>query len=188
MEKRNKLAGTLSGGMKRRLNIGLALVHEPQILILDEPQAGLDPQSRVLVREYIESLAKNITVILTTHDMEEADRMAARIAIIDHGKLLVLDTPGNLKERLGKGEILEIKIGEGTEEYLDQLWDNLPSNLNHLYHQERTMLFSGLDIPDSIPLVLEKFQAQRVIVEDLTVRKKTLEDVFITLTGRSLRE
>ena len=188
VEKRNKLAGTLSGGMKRRLNIGLALVHEPQILILDEPQAGLDPQSRVLVREYIESLAKNITVILTTHDMEEADRMAARIAIIDHGKLLVLDTPGNLKERLGKGEILEIKIGEGTEEYLDQLWDNLPSNLNHLYHQERTMLFSGLDIPDSIPLVLEKFQAQRVIVEDLTVRKKTLEDVFITLTGRSLRE
>ncbi len=174
--------------MKRRLNIGLALVHEPQILILDEPQAGLDPQSRVLVREYIKSLSRKITVILTTHDMEEADRMADRIAIIDHGSLLVLDTPGKLKDRLGAGEILEIKIGAGEEERLDRLWKDLPSSLKRLYHQEKTLLFSGLDIPGSIPSVLEVFQNHHVAVEDFSVRKKTLEDVFITLTGRSLRE
>ena len=187
-EKRKKLAGTLSGGMKRRLNIGLALVHEPQILILDEPQAGLDPQSRVLVREYIKSLSRRITVILTTHDMEEADRMADRIAIIDHGSLLVLDTPGKLKDRLGEGEILEIKIGAGEEERLDRLWKDLPPSLKRLYHQERTLLFTGMDIPGSIPLTLKAFQDHHITVEDFSVRKKTLEDVFITLTGRSLRE
>ena len=96
-DRRNKLAKTLSGGMKRRLNIALALVHSPDILILDEPQAGLDPQSRILVRDYIRSLAGHMTVILTTHEMDEADRLADRIAVIDHGHLLVLDTADNLK-------------------------------------------------------------------------------------------
>ncbi len=187
-EKRNKLAGTLSGGMKRRLNLGLALVHEPQLLILDEPQAGLDPQSRVLVREYIKLLARKITVILTTHDMEEADRMADRIAIIDQGKLLVLDTPGNLKNNLGMGEILEIKISEGEEAHRYREEGDLPSALKLLYHQERTLLFTGLDILKSIPAVLKKFKSQGVVVEDYSVRKKTLEDVFITLTGRRLRD
>jgi len=105
-EKKNKLAKTLSGGMKRRLNIALALVHDPEILILDEPQAGLDPQSRILVREYIQSLAGRTTVILTTHDMDEADRLAGRIAIIDHGRLLVLDTSDRLKNRVGAGDFL----------------------------------------------------------------------------------
>ena len=92
-DKANKLAKTLSGGMKRRLNLALALVHDPELLVLDEPQAGLDPQSRILVREYIRSLAEEKTVLLTTHEMDEADRLAERIGIIDHGQLLVLDTP-----------------------------------------------------------------------------------------------
>ena len=99
--------------MKRRLNLALALVHDPELLILDEPQAGLDPQSRVLVREYIQSLAMEKTVLLTTHEMDEADRLATRIGIIDHGELLVLDTPDNLKEAHAGGEILELTIEEG---------------------------------------------------------------------------
>jgi len=102
-EKRNRQAHTLSGGMKRRLNLALALVHDPDIAVLDEPEAGLDPQSRVKVREYVRSLACKKTVILTTHNMDEADRVADRIAIIDHGKLLVLDTPAALKQRVGQG-------------------------------------------------------------------------------------
>lgn len=187
-EKKNKLAGTLSGGMKRRLNIGLALVHEPQILILDEPQAGLDPQSRVLVRDYVKSLARKITVILTTHDMEEADRMADRIAIIDYGRLLVLETPENLKARLGKGEILEIKIAGGDSAQVNQLEQDLPPSLKRLSHQEGILMYTGPDIPDTIPSALAAFRNHRVTVEDFTVRKRTLEDVFITLTGRSLRE
>ncbi|RPJ50644.1 MAG: ABC transporter ATP-binding protein, partial [Chloroflexi bacterium] len=108
--KTNELAGRLSGGMKRRLNLALALVHDPQIVFLDEPEAGLDPQSRVLVREYIRYLARRKTVVLTTHNMDEAERLADRVAIIDHGHLLVQDTPDALKRRLGEGAVLEIEL------------------------------------------------------------------------------
>jgi ABC-2 type transport system ATP-binding protein len=100
-EKAGKQARTLSGGMQRRLNIALALVHDPSLVVFDEPEAGLDPQSRVLVRDYIRSLADRKTVIVTTHDMDEAERMSDRVAIMDQGKLLVLDSPAALKARFG---------------------------------------------------------------------------------------
>ncbi len=187
-DKKHKLAKTLSGGMKRRLNIALALVHDPQILILDEPQAGLDPQSRVLVREYIQSLAGEKTVILTTHDMDEADRLAERIGIIDYGELLVLDTSENLKNQVGEGDILEIKISEGLEEKLNQLWENLPENLSHLDYQHGNLRFVGFNIPDVLSDLLAKCKQIDLKIEDMTIRKKTLEDVFISLTGRRLRE
>ncbi len=107
--KSDRLARTLSGGMRRRLNLILAMVHDPDILVLDEPEAGLDPQSRVLVREMIRSLARSRgkTVILTTHDMDEADRLADRVAIIDHGRVLVADTPEALKNRVGRARAHE---------------------------------------------------------------------------------
>jgi ABC-2 type transport system ATP-binding protein len=187
-EKKNKLAKTLSGGMKRRLNIALALVHDPQILILDEPQAGLDPQSRILVREYIKSLAGKKTVILTTHDMDEADRLAGRIGIIDHGELLVLDASENLKNRVGEGDILEIKISDSWEEKLDQLRKNLPESLRQLDFQHGSIRFVGFNIPEVLSDLLEKCKQIGLKIEDMTIRKKTLEDVFISLTGRRLRE
>ena len=187
-EKKHKLAKTLSGGMKRRLNIALAIVHDPEILILDEPQAGLDPQSRVLVREYIRSLAGEKTVILTTHDMDEADRLAERIGIIDHGELLVLDTSNNLKDQVGEGDILEIKISDGQEEKLERLRQNLPENLRHLDHRHGNLRFAGFNIPDVLSDLLEKFRRLDLKIEDMTIRKKTLEDVFISLTGRRLRK
>src|SRR5512136_1096315 len=112
-DKRNKQARTLSGGMQRRLNLAMALVHDPEIVVLDEPEAGLDPQSRVKVREYIQSLARKKTVILTTHNMDEADRVVDRVAIIDHGELLELDTPEALKRRVGEGDVIEIGLGDG---------------------------------------------------------------------------
>ena len=182
-EKQNKLSKTLSGGMKRRLNIALALVHDPQIVILDEPQAGLDPQSRILVREYILSLAGEKTVILTTHDMDEADRLAERIGIIDHGELLVLDTSDNLKDQVGEGDVLEIKISEGLEEKVIQLQQNLPENLRQLDSEHSNLRFVGFDIPDVLPDLLGKCKQIGLKIEDMTIRKKTLEDVFISLTG-----
>jgi len=112
-EKRNKLGRTLSGGLQRRLNIALGLVHEPEILFLDEPQAGLDPQSRVLVREYISSQKGKMTVVLTTHDMEEAEKLADRVLIIDRGKLLISGIVGEIKEQIG---ITPIKQRETTLE------------------------------------------------------------------------
>jgi len=114
-DKTNIRANNLSGGMKRRLNICLALIHNPEVLILDEPEAGLDPQSRILVRDFIKAFGKEKSIVLTTHNMDEADRLADRIAIIDHGKLLLLDTPQNLKRTVGEGDILEFVIEKSNE-------------------------------------------------------------------------
>jgi ABC-2 type transport system ATP-binding protein len=187
-ERKHKLAKTLSGGMKRRLNMALALVHDPQLLILDEPQAELDPQSRILVREHMRSLADRKTVILCTHDMEEADRLADRIAIIDHGQLLVLDTPQGLKNRIGPGDVLEIKISEGQEEKLDQLRQALPEGLRDLAYEQGTLRLVSVDILDRLPSLLDALQSAQLKIQDMTIRKRTLEDVFIALTGRRLRE
>jgi ABC-2 type transport system ATP-binding protein len=103
-----KQARRLSGGMKRRLNIALALVHEPAVLILDEPEAGLDPQSRIMTREFIRGLAGTRTIILTTHNMDEADRLSNRVAIIDQGKILKVDTPENLKRSMGAATLEDV--------------------------------------------------------------------------------
>jgi ABC-2 type transport system ATP-binding protein len=188
IDKRNTLARELSSGMKRRLNIALALVHDPEILILDEPQAGLDPQSRILVREYIRSLSKSITVILTTHDMDEVDKLADRVGIIDNGQMLVLDTPEGLKNRIGAGDILEIKITAGQDDKLENLQAAFPKSLRDFTYQDETLRLVNIDTLDVLPLVLETFQHTQIQILDITVRKKTLEDVFIDLTGRRLRE
>ena len=185
---RNRLAATLSGGMKRRLNIALALVHDPQILILDEPQAGLDPQSRVLVRDYVKSLRTETTVILTTHDMDEADRLSDRIAIIDHGRLLELDTPDGLKNRIGAGDVLGIRLSDGQETKLDEMLGDLPDSLKNLICQDGMLRLVASDTMDTLPTVFSELRNNGLEVEDVSIRKKTLEDVFIALTGRRLRE
>jgi ABC-2 type transport system ATP-binding protein len=183
----DKMAGQLSGGMKRRLSIALAVVHDPEILILDEPQAGLDPQSRILVREYIRSLTPRVTVILTTHDMDEVDRVADRIGIIDHGELLVLDTPQGLKNRIGAGDIMEITLAVGQADKLDKLRPILPDSLRDLAFEAETLRLVGRDTLEVLPVLLEKLQQTHVEIQDISIRKKTLEDVFIALTGRRLR-
>ena len=183
-EKANRLAGTLSGGMKRRLNLALALVHDPELLVLDEPQAGLDPQSRILVREYVQSLASTRTVLLTTHEMDEADRLASRVGIIDHGELLVLDTPDNLKARYAGGEVLEV----GTDRGIEGGAVTLPEAFTLLESLPGTLRLSGRRPHERIPELLEALGAQGIEPSGITLRKPTLEDVFISLTGRRLRE
>jgi ABC-2 type transport system ATP-binding protein len=186
-DKKHALAKTLSGGMKRRLNIALALVHDPEILILDEPQAGLDPQSRILVREYIRSLTGKMTIILTTHDMDEADRLADRVAIIDHGKLLVMDTPMNLKNHVGEGDLLDITLSGGSEGQVNDLIKHLPENLHYKGYEHGMLRLVGVDIPEALPKVIELLHGKGLKIEDMALHKKTLEDVFILLTGRKLR-
>jgi ABC-2 type transport system ATP-binding protein len=189
-DKRNKQARTLSGGMQRRLNLALALVHDPDILVLDEPEAGLDPQSRVKVREYIKSLARKKTVILTTHNMDEADRMADRVAIIDHGELLVLDTPEALKRSVGEGDVVEIDLMTG------QLVDGekVRAALAHLGGPTALAVERGrltmrvLNAVGVLPAILEALAGAGLQPGETRVRQNTLEDVFIQLTGRRLRE
>lgn len=199
VSKRDKQARTLSGGMQRRLNLAMALVHDPEIVVLDEPEAGLDPQSRIKVREYIQSLARAKTIILTTHNMDEADRVADRVAIIDHGELLVLDTPEALKRRVGEGDVVEIDLhgppGNG-------LLGNGPLGNGHRVREaveplvtqarmdeERGLLtVRALNAVGALPAILNALEGAGLKAGDVRVRKNTLEDVFIQLTGRRLRE
>ena len=186
VEKANKLAKTLSGGMQRRLNLAMALVHDPEIIILDEPGAGLDPQSRVKVREYIKALAQDKTIILTTHNMDEAERLADRVAIIDHGELLVLDTPEALKHSVGEGDVLEIILKDkisSVQAVLDDLKDRASVTVTDEFLHVR-----ALGIMNLLPLILEKLTAAGIQLGEVRLRENTLEDVFIRLTGRRLRE
>jgi ABC-2 type transport system ATP-binding protein len=168
----------------------MALVHDPGVLILDEPEAGLDPQSRVAVREYIKSLARRKTVILTTHNMDEADRVADRVAIIDHGRLLVLDTPAALKRQVGEGDVVEIDL-ESTPEGIDAArvegaLRGLASEVR-LEAERRLLTVRALDAVGALPALLDALEGAGVHAAEVRVRENTLEDVFIQLTGRSLR-
>jgi ABC-2 type transport system ATP-binding protein len=189
-EKRNQLAGTLSGGMQRRLNLALALVHSPKILVLDEPEAGLDPQSRVMVREYIRAWAstQDRTVILTTHNMDEAERMAQRVAIIDHGALLVVDTPEALKHRVGEGDVLEIDLNnQGSRPVQDAV-----ACLGELALQVQwlgsTLVIRRPGVVALLSVIYERLQVAGFQPGEVRLRENSLEDVFISLTGRRLRE
>lgn len=188
-EKRNSQARTLSGGMQRRLNLAMALVHDPDLIVLDEPEAGLDPQSRVKVRTYIQSLAHKKTVILTTHNMDEAERMADRIAIIDHGELLVLDTPEALKQSLGEGDIVEIQLGNHHPD-LDHAKNALKEITPHiLLDPESHMLrVRALHAVGNLAGILASLNQAGFDPGEVNIRANTLEDVFIQLTGRRLRE
>src|SRR5512136_2830885 len=194
-DKRNKQARTLSGEMQRRLNLAMALVHDPDILALDEPEAGLDPQSRIKVREYIKSLARKKTVILTTHNMDEADRMADRVAIIDHDELLVLDTPEALKRSVGEGDVLEIGLnGQTSDEAKVQAALAGLSNGDSAHIAPRLNIAHGvvtvraLNAVSMLPVILEALTGAGLQPGETRVRQNTLEDVFIQLTGRRLRE
>ncbi|MCU0286275.1 MAG: ABC transporter ATP-binding protein [Acidobacteria bacterium] len=184
----NALADTLSGGMKRRLNICLALVHDPQILVLDEPEAGLDPQSRIMVRNFIKNLAKERTIILTTHNMDEADRLANRVAIIDYGKLLLLDTPYNLKKSIGIGDVLEIALAENNKEKFPILKENLAGLYEHLSLNGSNLVIKARNLIEHAADITSRIKELGFKINEMIMRENTLEDVFIHLTGRKLRQ
>ncbi len=187
-DKTNERAGRLSGGMKRRLNICLALVHDPEILILDEPEAGLDPQSRILVRDFISAFGREKTVILTTHNMDEADRLANRIAIMDHGKLLLLDTPQNLKRTIGDGDILELQFENGKEQTVSQFAGKLSSLSLKITAGPNFLLIKHPNVVEHLPAIKKMAEEGGLTISEFKLRQNTLEDVFIHLTGRTLRQ
>lgn len=189
--KAGALGSALSGGMRRRLNLALALVHDPEILVLDEPEAGLDPQSRVLVREFIRSLARDKTVILTTHNMDEADRLADRVAIIDHGHLLVVDTPESLKCTAGEGDVLEVDVQSGDTpagEASRTAVEIAARFVADVSCAERGLTARGRNLTERLPELLAALRAAGLETADVRLRASTLEDVFLSLTGRRLRE
>jgi ABC-2 type transport system ATP-binding protein len=189
-DKANTVVNQLSGGMKRRLNLAMAVVHQPEIVVLDEPSEGLDPQSRRVLWNYIRHLRdeEGKTVILTTHLMDEADRLSDRIAIIDHGKLLRLDTPSNLKKEIGEGDVVEMKLSDPAknEEVVDIL--ALMDGVHSVVKVEDALNVRALDAVGKLPQIIDAVETTGVHVLDLSVRQNTLEDVFIDLTGTGLRE
>jgi ABC-2 type transport system ATP-binding protein len=191
-EKRKSLAKNLSGGQKRRLNLVLAIIHDPDVLFLDEPTAGLDPQTRRLIWSYIQTLkAEHKTILLTTHYMDEADILSDQVAIIDHGQIIAHGTPEELKESIGRGDVLELKT-HGTEENLQETvcyLESLPDTLQVSYLPDQGVIrITALNGIGHLGLFIQSAGERNVRVEDIAVHANSLESVFLELTGRALRE
>lgn len=187
-DKSHVRASKLSGGMKRRLNICLALVHDPEILILDEPEAGLDPQSRILVRDFIKNYSKQKTVILTTHNMDEAERLSDRVAIIDHGKLLLLDTPDKLKKTVGEGDILELVLENSNDNSMKIFSESIKLLNMSIKVYENAVFIKHSNIIEHLLEIKNLAEKNELKIAEIKLRENTLEDVFIQLTGRNLRQ
>lgn len=189
-EKTDAFAGTLSGGMKRRLNVALALIHDPAIVVLDEPSAGLDPQSRIVVHDFIQDLGRREgkTVILTTHEMDVADRLSHRVAIIDRGKLKVVDTPERLKKTVGEGDTVVLRLHDAARAEAAAQAAASVDGVRDAVAISRELHFHALDAVNVVREVYAALDEREIAVEDAAMRKNTLEDVFISLTGRALRE
>ena len=183
--KRDSKIDDLSGGMKRRLVVAKAMMHDPEVFILDEPTTGLDPQSRRMVWDKIRSFREmGMTMILTTHYMDEADALCDRIGIIDHGKVVALGTPEELKASLGAQTVLEVKVYDGTQETILRGLEAQSFTEDVFAEGDKIMLRTN----DKKAAAVHILTRHADDVETLQFREPTLEDVFIEMTGRELRE
>ena len=184
-EKRDAWVAHLSGGQKQRLSVGCALVNDPEILFLDEPTTGLDPQSRRQLWELIQDFrARGGTTLLTTHYMDEAERLCDRVAIVDHGQVIALGTPAELIAGLGAEHVVEFTADGALDA---QALAALPS-VRHVRAEAGGWL-AIVEAPHvAIPALLSELKRRGVALRSLTTHHATLEDVFVNLTGRTLRE
>jgi len=184
-EKRNARVGKLSGGQKQRLAVACALVSDPELLFLDEPTTGLDPQGRLSLWDVVDRFrAGGGTVLLTTHYMEEASRLCDRVAIMDHGKIIALGTPLGLIQSLGADQIIEFRV---TKEIADDALMRLPA-VSRLQKRDGDYSLTVTEMGIALPALLAEIKQQRSELVSLTTHQATLEDVFVSLTGRMLRE
>ena len=184
-EKRSARVGKLSGGQRQRLALACALVSDPELLFLDEPTTGLDPQARRAVWETVEQFrAAGGTVLLTTHYMEEAARLADRVAVMDHGRVIALGTPAELVASLGADQIVEFRAaGEVAAERLRDL-----PGVRSVDRKNGDFMLSIVNIGEALPALLGELERQRLRLDTLQTHQATLEDVFVHLTGRVLRD
>lgn len=176
---------TFSGGMKRRLAIGRALLHDPQLLYLDEPTLGVDVQSRRAIWDYILALkGQGKTALLTTNYLEEAQALCDRLAIIDHGKLLVVDTPAKLKQAFG-GSVIEVEMAEQPSNAVERLRE-LPG-VKEVSQAGGRLLISTQGCDNAVAAVINAL-TQDGTIADLNIREPNLDEIFLTLTGAGLRD
>jgi ABC-2 type transport system ATP-binding protein len=184
-DSRNKLCINLSGGQQQRLSIALALVNDPQILFLDEPTSGLDPQARHNIWDVIKlQREKGKTIFLTTHYMEEAERLCERVAIIDHGEIIATDRPDRLVNQHFNEEAIEFQLDQPPG---DEVLRQLAGATNVVTENGKVTVYSG-SVPATISALMEMAKQRDMKLTDLYVRRATLEDVFLKLTGRRIRD
>ncbi len=184
-EKRDAWVRKLSGGQRQRLSLACALVGEPDLLFLDEPTTGLDPQSRRQVWDIVTSFrARGGTVLLTTHYMDEAERLCDRVAIMDRGKVIALDTPARLIASLGAEHVVEFQAAAPPE--LERL--RALDGVEGLRAGDGAVALTVREVHRAVPALLRELERQGIDLTRLTTHHATLEDVFVTLTGRHLRE
>ena len=187
----DRLASTLSGGQKRRLDVALGLMHSPPILFLDEPSTGLDPHSRAHLWQHILELRKQsgTTIFLTTHYLDEADAMAERVMIMDHGTMIANDTPARLKAELA-GDRIRIELaspGQAAHVQAAEIAGNLPA-ARELTADGTSLAVTVKDGEAALPDLIRHLQQRGIDIATASVKRPTLDDVFLGLTGRSLRE
>src|SRR5580658_8203413 len=177
-----------SGGMRRRLEIARGLVHQPKIFFLDEPTTGLDPVSRVAVWEMLSRLKRerDLTILVTTHYMDEADRLCDRIAIVDHGKLVALDSPLKLKASIPGKNILEVSFTDVPENWMETL--NALPDVAGVKAEENVFRISSHNGPRTTVALMEAARRANAAVASLSVQSTTLDDVFVYYTGHQLRD
>src|SRR5262245_58245984 len=184
-EKRDARVGKLSGGQRQRLAVACALAGDPEVLFLDEPTTGLDPQSRHQLWEKIETFrAAGRTVLLTTHYMEEAERLCDRVAIVDHGRIIAEGKPAELVAGLHAPHILEFASEPALEE---EVLKAMPA-VRDVRRRDDRWFVSVASLVDAVPALLARLDRQGARLVSLSTHRATLEDVFITLTGRELRD
>jgi ABC-2 type transport system ATP-binding protein len=178
----------LSGGMRRRVEIARGLVHEPRIFFLDEPTTGLDPVSRVHVWEMLQKIKsqRDLTILITTHYMDEADKLCDRIAIVDHGDLKALDSPLKLKASIPGKNVIEASFGEMPADWIDEL-RKLP-HVDAVSGEDHVFRISSDNGPATTLALMDTAARARVAVQSLSVQSTTLDDVFVHYAGRALRD
>ena len=181
----NDILRTYSSGMRRRLEIARGLIHNPKVLFLDEPTIGLDPQTREHIWTYVQELKKSheVTMVLTTHYMEEADKLSDRVAIIDYGKIVALDTPVKLKEAL-EGDVITIKTKE-AQKLATTLAKEM--NLQNARIMDENLELTAPNGKALLPKIVETASRNSITIDAVSVREPSLEDVFIHYTGREIR-
>jgi ABC-2 type transport system ATP-binding protein len=186
-EKRNSRVGTLSGGQKQRLALACALVGDPALLFLDEPTTGLDPQARRQLWDLIEEFKlAGRTILLTTHYMDEAERLCDNVAIMDHGKVIARGTPRELIASIGVEHVVEFSAG-GLANPLDVAALKI-DGVRSVRTENGSVLMQVTELHRSVPALLEELSRQGVPLTELRTHSATLEDVFVALTGRHLRD
>lgn len=190
----NRMVSTYSGGMRKRLDLAMGLIHQPQVVFLDEPTTGLDPQTRVHLWDYIKNLAKemDIAVFLTTHYMDEADRLADRIAIIDLGKIMTIGTPDELKRSIG-GDVVTltppVEKDEERKEFVRRTEEALSGKpfVVQTKPADGELAIYVKDGGAAVPAIMQAIGSQGIEVKTISISRPSLDDVFLKYTGRTIR-